>query len=431
MLAVWPLRAHRGAMETLTDTRTPDATAEVVDACIVGGGPAGMMCGLLLARQGLRVAVLEKHADFLRDFRGDTVHPSTLDLLEDLGLGEDVEALPHRTMPEVRLDSGGRELVMADFRRLPTRARGIAFVPQWDLLDLLARAAQPLSGFTLHRSAEVTELLTEGERVVGVRATTPEGPREVRARLVIGCDGRDSRVRRLAGLRVRSSRSAMDVLWLRLPRHDGEPLPLFTLDAGILISIDRGAFWQIALAVPAGTVDHLRTSGIAQLHERIARARPELAGRATTLGWEDIHPLRVRIDHLPRWHRSGLLCIGDAAHAMSPAGGVGVNLAIQDAVATARMLGPVLAHRTPSGRELDAVRRRRLPAARVIQLLQSRMLSRRRLASAARHRTRPPLALRVLAAIPPARHLLGRLIGVGLRPEHLVDRPCGNDHQST
>lgn len=389
---------------------------------MVGGGPAGMMAGFLLARQGLEVTVLEKHEDFHRDFRGDTIHPSTLEVLGELGLLEEFLALPHGEMTQVGVAFGAHQFTLTDFTRLPTRCRFMAFVPQWDFLDFLARAAASLPGFHLIRQAEMQDLIVEGGQVVGVRASTATGPLEIRSRLVIGADGRHSRVRDAAVLRRRTTGAPIDVLWSRLPRHEGEQLPLFSGGAGALISINRGEYWQIALAVPQGTLPALRERGITALHGRIAAIRPELADRATSLTWADAHPLEVRIDHLPRWHRAGLLCLGDAAHAMSPAGGVGVNLAVQDAVAASRMLGPILTRRTPTEGELDTVRRRRLPPARATQLMQARTLGGALPKTLEDVRTTPPLPLRLVAAMPPARRLLGRFIGLGARPEHVVAR---------
>lgn len=388
--------------------------------CVVGGGPAGVMAGLLLARQGLEVMVLEKHADFHRDFRGDTIHPSTLELLGELDLLEEFLALPHQETETVSMAFGNRAFALADFSRLPTRHRAMAFVPQWEFLDLVARAAARLPGFHLLRETEMQALVVEDGRVIGVRATDRSGELTIRARLVLGADGRRSRVREAAGLRRRTTGAPIDVLWLRLPRHHGERLPLFTGGVGALICIDRGQYWQIGLAVPKGTIETLRMRGRDALRARISATRPELADRARSLSWDDVQPLMVQIDHLPRWHRPGLLCLGDAAHAMSPAGGVGVNLAIQDAVATANLLGPLLASGDPTDRELDAVRRRRLPAARLTQLAQAATFGGALPRTLAEVRTAPPLPLRVVAAVPPARHLMGRLIGMGLRPEHVA-----------
>ena len=411
-----------------TPHRHPDTRADGIedgsttdtDVCIVGGGPAGMIAGLLLARRGLTVTVLEKHADFHRDFRGDTIHPSTLDLLDELGLLEEFLALPHDETRQVAVAFGEHELTLADFSRLPTRCRVMAFVPQREFLDLLARAAAESPGFRLRRSTEMHALIVEDGVVQGVRAAAPDGPLEIRARLVIGADGRHSRVREAAGLRRRSSGAALDVLWTRLPRHEGEQLPLFNGGVGALICLDRGDYWQIALAVPKGTIEALRARGEEALRGRITASRPELAERAATLTWEDVHPLEVKVVHLRRWHRPGLLCLGDAAHAMSPAGGVGINLAVQDAVAAARMLGPALETRCPTSAELDAVRRRRLPPARLTQLIQDRVLGSALPPTMDEVRTTPPLFVRLLSAVPPARHVMGRVIGLGARPEHIA-----------
>ena len=315
---------------------------------VVGGGPAGMVLGLLMARAGVEVTVLEKHADFLRDFRGDTVHASTLALLDELGLGERFARIPHRLLDrmQVQLDNGS--FPVADLRRLPGAHQHIALVPQWDLLDLLADAAGEEPTFTLRRNAEARELLYDGHRVAGVRYVDREtgAEHELRASVTVACDGRGSTVRAAAGLRPRSFGVPMDVWWFRLPRRDDDPpggVGRFA-SGHFCVLIDRGDYWQCAYLIRKGSDAALRAAGIEELRRRFADAAA-VAGRPgrRLRSWDDVRLLDVRLDRLRRWDRDGLLLIGDAAHAMSPVGGVGINLAVQDAVAAARVLGPALA----------------------------------------------------------------------------------------
>lgn len=385
--------------------------------CIVGGGPAGMMTGLLLARGGVDVTVLEKHSDFNRDFRGDTIHPSTLELLHDLGWLEEFLKLPHRRMPTVRVDFAGRQVTVADFTGLRVPAPFTAFVPQRDFLSFLAGKAAELPTFTLIRNAHVTGVRTDGAAVTGVVAEHHGKQVEIDGDLVIGADGRHSVTRTAAGLKVSASAAPIDVFWFHLPRHPAEQFPLFTGGAGTLILIDRNDYWQVAYAYPSGTGQRIRAAGLPVLRERLTALRPELTDRAPALdSWDRVHELTVRVDRLHRWHKPGLLCIGDAAHAMSPAGGVGINLAIQDAVATANLLGPILRHRVPVSAELDRVRRHRYWPARITQLVQTRLLSG---LYPTQGSSRVPLGLRLLDWVPILRHLPGRLIGLGLRPERV------------
>ena len=315
---------------------------------VVGGGPAGMVLGLLMARAGVEVTVLEKHADFLRDFRGDTVHASTLALLDELGLGERFARIPHRLLArmQVQLDNGS--FPVADLRRLPGAHQHIALVPQWDLLDLLADAAGEEPTFTLRRNAEARELLYDGHRVAGVRYVDREtgAEHELRASVTVACDGRGSTVRAAAGLRPRSFGVPMDVWWFRLPRRDDDPpggVGRFTR-GHFCVLIDRGDYWQCAYLIRKGSDAALRAAGIEELRRRFATLLPWLGDRVDSLrSWDDVRLLDVRLERLRRWDRDGLLLIGDAAHAMSPVGGVGINLAVQDAVAAARVLGPALA----------------------------------------------------------------------------------------
>jgi 2-polyprenyl-6-methoxyphenol hydroxylase-like FAD-dependent oxidoreductase len=402
--------------------------------CIVGGGPAGMMAGLLLARAGVEVTVLEKHGDFMRDFRGDTIHPSTLDVLYELGMLDDFLALPHTELREIRARIGAQEIPLADFTRVPTRCPFLVFMPQWDFLSFLADKARAYRDFHLRMHTEVTGLVEEAF-VAGVRAQTPRGPLEVRADVVIGCDGRQSTVRARAGLEVEEIASAIDVLWTRLPKRDGDPpQTLGYFDFGRLcVMLDRGSYWQCGVVIRKGEIDELKARGIDALREDIARVAPFVGDRVGEIGgWDDVKILRVRIDRLPRWWRPGLLCIGDAAHAMSPIGGVGINLAIQDAVATANLLSAPLLKRSLSSGHLEAVQRRRMLPARVTQELQAFIQNRiwarpetlRRAGRGGRMRAPPPL--RMLERWPWLRRIPGRLIGVGLRPEHVAVEPSGS-----
>ncbi|MFI6391954.1 FAD-dependent oxidoreductase [Nonomuraea sp. NPDC050540] len=388
---------------------------------VAGGGPAGMMTGLLLARRGVEVVVLEKHADFLRDFRGDTVHPSTLEIIAELGWSGEFLKLPHNKMSEVAVRMGGQSVTFADFTRLKVRHPYIAFMPQWDLLDFLYGKAASCPGFRLMRSTEATGLIVEDGRVAGLRATGAEGPIEIRADLVVAADGRHSVLRAQAGLRPLAGSPPMDVLWFRLPRREGERVPFFQGGRGSLVAIDRGDFWQFAYTIPTGAYDRLQASGLPAFHERIAAFVPGLRERVGELGWSEVHHLAVRVDRLRRWHRPGLLCIGDAAHAMSPAGGVGINLAVQDAVATANLVGPALRRSgPPPERVLAAVQARRQFPARVTQAFQTtilRDLYPKRLSDDTTEHV--PAVFSLFRALPPLRHLMGRFVGLGVRPEHV------------
>ncbi|MFE3450495.1 FAD-dependent oxidoreductase [Nonomuraea sp. NPDC059194] len=396
---------------------------ETARCCVVGGGPAGMMTGLLLARQGVDVIVLEKHADFLRDFRGDTVHPSTLELIAELGWIEEFLRLPHTKMPDVTVNLGGKAVTFADFSRLKVRCPYIAFMPQWDVLDFLAGKAAAFPSFRLLRSTEATELVRKDGRVVGVLATTAEGPVEVRADVVIAADGRHSTIRARAGMEPVAGSPPMDVLWFHLPRREGDQVPFFQGGKGALVSIDRGEFWQLAYTIPAGAFEQLKADGLAAFRERVAGLAPALRDRVERIdGWDQVHQLTVRVDRLRQWHRPGLLCIGDAAHAMSPAGGVGINLAVQDAVATANLLGPALVRPgVPGEADLARVQSRRQRAAQVTQAFQLgilRDLYPRKLTDDTTGHV-PPI-FTAFRALPPLRHVMGRFIGLGVRPEHIA-----------
>jgi len=390
---------------------------------IAGGGPAGMMLGLLLARAGVDVVVLEKHADFLRDFRGDTIHPSTLQVMHELGVLDQFLKLPHQKAATISGVIGGETIQIADFRHLPTRCGFIALMPQWDFLDFLADQGARYPGFTLSMRAEVTGLIEEGGLVAGLRAATPEGSVEIRALVTVGADGRHSTVRAAAGLAVDDLGAPMDVLWMRLSRkpQDG-PDTLGRMEAGrIFVMLNRGDYWQCAFVIPKGGIDEVKARGLPAFRAAIAEVAPMLHDRVGELrSWDDVKLLTVAVDRLRRWYRPGLICIGDAAHAMSPIGGVGINLAIQDAVAAANILAEPLRRRAVTVDDLAAVQRRRLFPTRVtqrMQVLAQNRIIRRVLAS--RGRISPPWAMRLFNRFPVLRRIPARLIGMGIRPEHV------------
>ncbi|HEX3466512.1 MAG TPA: FAD-dependent oxidoreductase [Candidatus Elarobacter sp.] len=391
--------------------------------CIAGGGPAGMMLGYLLARAGIDVVVLEKHADFLRDFRGDTVHPSTLDVIAELGLLDAFLQRPHNEVAQVGGVISGTPVTVGDFAHLPTRCKFIALMPQWDFLNFLAEHGKRYPTFHLRMQAEVTGLIEEGGRVAGVRATSPDGPLDVRARLVVGADGRHSDVRARAGLAVQDLGAPIDVLWMRLPRHEGdERAVLGRFDAGhILVMLDRGDYWQCAYVIAKGGFDDLKARGLDALRDALAAVAPELRDRVGDLhSWDDVKLLTVTIDRLRTWHKPGLLCIGDAAHAMSPIGGVGINLAIQDAVATANLLWQPLRDGTPTDADLARVQRRRWFPMQVTQAAQ--VFVQNHVISGVLGSTKAftmPWPLRLLQRFPYLRRFPARAVGVGVRPEHV------------
>src|SRR3989442_15643279 len=344
-----------------------------VQCCVAGGGPAGIMLGLQLARAGVEVLVLEKHADFLRDFRGDTIHPSTLEVMHELGLLEDLLKLPHQKAPRLNGQFGDLALTIADFTYLPTHCGFIAFMPQWDFLNFLAERGARYPTFTLRMQAEVTGLIEEAGRVVGLHATTSDGPLEVRASLVVAADGRHSVVRARAGLQVDEFGAPMDVLWFRLFRRPGDPEnPVARFEMGrIFIMLNRSEHWQCGFVIPKGSLDQLQKRGLPAFRESVAQLAPFAADRVGELrDWDEVKLLTVRVDRLRRWYRSGLLCIGDAAHAMSPVGGVGINLAIQDAIASANLLATPLRAGRLTTEDLRRVQRRREWPTRLTQRFQ-------------------------------------------------------------
>ncbi|RKG69992.1 FAD-dependent oxidoreductase [Corallococcus sp. CA054B] len=393
--------------------------------CIAGGGPAGMMLGLLLARAGVEVKVLEKHADFLRDFRGDTLHPSTLELMHELGWLDELLALPHSKLLDLRFQVGEHEVTVGDFRHLPTHARYLAFMPQWDLLDFIARKATMYPTFQLLRRTEVTDLVRDQGQVVGVRARTPEGPLEVRASLVVAADGRKSTLRQQSGLEVQNLGAPMDVLWFRVTRRPDDPSPpLGHFERGALfLLINRGDQWQCGRVIPKGGIASVQARGLESFRAELVKQAPFLADRAGEIrSWDDVKLLTVRVDRLRTWYQPGLLCIGDAAHAMSPVGGVGINLAVQDAVATANLLaGPLLARHVTT-EDLRRVQQRREFPTRLTQraqvLIQNRVVD-PALRKHAFSNGRLPLSLQLVKRIPALRRIPARLIGLGVRPEHI------------
>jgi 2-polyprenyl-6-methoxyphenol hydroxylase-like FAD-dependent oxidoreductase len=391
--------------------------------CIAGGGPAGMMLGFLLARAGVDVYVFEKHADFLRDFRGDTIHPSTLELMYELGLLEEFLKRPHQEIRELSGQVGSDSFVMADFKHLPTHCRFLALMPQWDFLNFIAEHARRYPGFHLRMRAEVTDLIEENGAVAGLRAKTPDGPLEIRANLTVGADGRRSIVRERAGLKVLNLGAPMDVMWMRLSRQPSDGEQTFGhIDRGrILVMLNRDDYWQCAFVIPKGAAEEIRQRGMAAFQQEIASLAPFLADRVNELrDWDQVSLLTVAVDRLASWSKPGLLCIGDAAHAMSPIGGVGINLAIQDAVAAANILALKLARGTPSEEDLRLVQKRRAfptEATQWMQLAIQNNVIRRVLGS--KRPLKMPWPFRLLKVWPFLRRIPARIIGIGFRPEHV------------
>ena len=391
--------------------------------CIAGGGPAGMMLGFLLARAGVNVVVLEKHADFFRDFRGDTIHPSTLEVMVELGLIDKFLNLPHQKVETLSAQIGAEHVELVDFRHLPTRCKFIALTPQWNFLKFLADEGRRYPTFDLRMQTEATDLIEEDGRVAGLIAKTPDGTLAIRADLVVGCDGRHSIVREKAGFEGEDYGAPMDVLWFRLSRKDGDSADTFGhIEAGkMMIMLDRGDYWQCAYVIPKGGIERVKGEGLDAFRARVVEMSPFVSDRVEELkSWDEVKLLSVTVDRLKKWWRPGLLCIGDAAHAMSPIGGVGVNMAVQDAVAAAnRLAGPLRGGRL-TDQDLQAVEERRTPPMRFTQRLQlmiQQQVIRRVLASD--KPPRPPLMLRLLGVFPILRRIPARLMGVGIRPEHV------------
>lgn len=396
---------------------------ERTTCCIAGGGPAGMMLGFLLARAGVAVTVLEKHADFLRDFRGDTIHPSTMEVMHELGLLEEFLKLPHVREGDLVARFGKEDITVADFSHLPVRAPFIAFMPQWDFLDFLADHGRAYPNFRLLMRTKATGLVAANGRVTGLNADGLDGPLEIAADLIVAADGRRSDVREAAGFAVTELGAPMDVLWFRLSRRPDEPAQAFgqVVAGRFFIRLNRGDYWQCAFIIPKGSLERLQAAGLDAFKAGLLALAPELADRTDELAsWDDIKLLSVAVDRLERWWRPGLICIGDAAHAMSPIGGVGINLAIQDAVATANLLAKPLRERRLHDSDLAAVQKRREWPAKLTQTaqiaIQNRVITP---LLAADGPIAPPWPLKLLQRFPMLRRLPARMVGMGVRPEHL------------
>ena len=400
-------------METLSTT-----------CVIAGGGPAGMMCGYLLARAGVDVTVLEKHKDFLRDFRGDTVHPSTLQVMHELGLLEEFLKLPHTRIRTGNIEIGDAHFTIGDFSRLATAAKFIALMPQWDFLAFLAGHAKKLPNFHLLMQTEAQDLMIENGHVCGVLATGANGGLQIKAGLTIAADGRHSTLREKSGLTVKDLGAPFDVLWLSLPVLPGDPADLIgkVRDGQLFVMIYRTDYWQCAYLIPKGGFDTIKANGLVKFRDRLKQIAGFAAGRIdeAITDFDQVKLLTVTVDRLETWARPGLLCIGDAAHAMSPIGGVGINLAIQDAVATANILAPALADGVPSLRDLTRVQARREFPTRVIQAFQVAAQDRLLAPTLAAMQTpQPPWIIKLLNAWPWLRQFPARFIGMGVRPEHV------------
>jgi 2-polyprenyl-6-methoxyphenol hydroxylase-like FAD-dependent oxidoreductase len=407
----------------------PDSSI-TTKCCIAGGGPAGMMLGFLLARAGVDVVVLEKHADFFRDFRGDTVHPSTLELMHEVGLLDEFLKLPHQRVETLTAQIGDEHLQMIDFRHLPTRCKYIALMPQWDFLNFLAEHGKRYKTFNLQMKTEATELIEEGGRIVGLRANAPDGILTIRADLVVGCDGRRSTVREKAGLKSDDYGAPMDVLWFRMSHKGADSADTFGhIEAGkMMIMLDRGDYWQCAYVIPKGGIDRIRAEGLDAFRNRVLEMSPFLSDRIGELkSWDDIKLLSVAVDRLRKWWRPGLICIGDAAHAMSPIGGVGINMAVQDAVAAANQLAVPLRAGKVADDDLQAIQERRTLPVRFTQWLQltiqKRVISR---VLESQQRPTPPIFFKLFGIFPALRRIPALLLGVGIRPEHVRTPDLGS-----
>ena len=399
--------------------------------CIAGGGPAGMMLGYLLARAGVEVLVLEKHADFLRDFRGDTIHPSTLEVINELGLLEDFLSHPHQELSQIAGQIGEETIVLADFTHLPTKCKFIAFMPQWDFLDFVAAHAERYPSFRLMRNAEVTDLIEQGNQVIGVRVKTPEGPVEILADLVVGADGRSSVVRERSGLEIERLGAPIDVLWFRLPRQPDDQMQALGRFANgkIMVMINRESYWQCGYVIRKGALEEIRKRGLEAFRQDILSLAPFLSYRAKEIrDWDEIKLLTVLVDRLRKWYRPGLLCIGDAAHAMSPVGGIGINLAIQDAVAAANILWRPLSEGWISPSHLQKVQWRRELPTRLTQrgqvFVQDNVLGR---VLGSSQPVVAPWFLRLFKRFPVLRRIPARLMGLGVRPEHVKTPDANRD----
>jgi 2-polyprenyl-6-methoxyphenol hydroxylase-like FAD-dependent oxidoreductase len=401
--------------------------------CIAGGGPAGMMLGFLLARAGIETIVLEKWPDFFRDFRGDTIHPSIMEILHELDLLQAFLALPHSETYQLEAEIGSQKVIIADFSHLKVNCPFIAFIPQWDFLNFIAKQAQSYPHFQLLMNTEVTDLIEENNKVVGLRAKNNEEQLEIRADLIVGADGRHSMVREKSGLALQTLGAPMDVLWFRLSRKKTDPKQsLGKMDLGrIIIMIERGDYWQCGFLIRKGGFDEMRRGGIELFHHEVAEVAPSMADRMQEItSWEQVKLLEVTVDRLQQWHRSGLLCIGDAAHAMSPIGGVGINLAIQDAVASANVLIPAFLQGSVTDTDLIAIQKRRELPTRIIQriqiFIQDRVINR---VLGDRLHPKLPFVIKLLQLFPYLRRIPAYLVGIGFRPEHISIRSSLNENE--
>jgi 2-polyprenyl-6-methoxyphenol hydroxylase-like FAD-dependent oxidoreductase len=399
------------------------ASTLTTKCCIAGGGPAGMMLGFLLARAGVDVVVLEKHADFFRDFRGDTVHPSTLELMYELGLLDEFLKVPHQKLETLTGQVGEEHLMMVDFRHLPTHCKFIALMPQWDFLNFLAEHGKRYKTFDLHMETEATDLIEENGRVIGLRAKAPGGMIAIRADLIVGADGRHSTVRDKAGFKSEDYGAPMDVLWFRVSRKQTDSTDTFGhIEAGrLMVTLDRGDYWQCAFVIPKGGIEQVKAKGLDAFRDSVVDMSPFLKDRIGELkSWNDIKLLSVTVDRLPKWWRPGLICIGDSAHAMSPIGGVGINVAVQDAVAAANRLAAPLRAGNLTSADLQAIQERRTLPVRFTQWLQltiqKRIITR---VLASQQRPKPPLFFKAFNVFPVLRRIPARLLGLGIRTEHI------------
>ena len=409
----------------MTDTQL------TTNCCICGGGPAGVMLGFLLARAGIEVTVLEKHADFFRDFRGDTIHPSTVELMHELGLLEAFLQVPHQEIEHLNGQFNGVDVRLADFTHLPVAKPILALMPQWDFLNFLVQQAARYPGFTLLHETAVNGLIKEGSRITGIKAAGPKGMIEIKANLIIGADGRSSDTRRLAGLQVINTGAPIDVLWFRLSKTKADPpQTLGRFEQGkMMVLLNRGGYWQCAYVIMKGDLDNIKANGLEGFRKNITVICPFFHDRVMELtDWNDIKLLSVVIDHLDTWYAEGLLCIGDASHAMSPVGGVGINLAIQDAVAAANILYPVLINNQPVAVNiLKKIQKRREFPARVIQRLQVSIqagIVKRR--TNARLQQKLPFFFKLLKWFPVLTRIPARVVGMGIRPDHIQTPDAAN-----
>jgi len=392
-----------------------------VTCCIAGGGPAGMMLGFLLARAGVRVVVLEKHPDFLRDFRGDTVHPSILEIMHELSLLQEFLKLPHSAVRQISVQIGEDRLVIGHFGHLPVHCKFIALMPQWDFLNFIADHARRYPTFELRMRTEATDLLEENGRIVGLRASSPDGEIEIRADLSVGCDGRHSTIREKAGLKSDDYGAPMDVMWFRLSRkpNDSEETFGHIEDGRMMVMLNRSDYWQCAYVIPKGSVDEIKRAGLDKFRKSVGELSPFTQDRLDEIeSWDKVKLLTVVVDRLRQWYRSGLLCIGDAAHAMSPVGGVGINLAVQDAVAAANVLWQPLRSGTLTTEALREVQRRREFPTRFTQRVQIVMQNQIIGPALKGSRPRAPLLMKIMQW-PLLRRIPGRVLALGVRPEHI------------